>query len=427
MNNKATNVRWRILLVLVIASFISYVLRGNLSIAAPAMIPDLGLSEVQWGWVLAAFTTGYAIFQFPGGLMADRFGPRMVLTLAAVLWGLLTIITSLVPGSDTASVGVVIGALILVRFLVGATHAPIFPTVGASVMRWFPVGRWALPNGLTSTGLTLGFAACAPLLAWLVADFGWRLSFLVLSPLGFLAAALWWWYSRNEPARHPAVNQAEVELIRGGRGEIEKAPAGDWLKVLKDRNVLLLTLSYVCMNFVFYAAFNWFFYYMVTIREFSAQDAGLVTSSQWIAGAAGAAIGGWLCDRLCHRLGLRWGYRTPIVLGLVVSGVLLMGGALSGNVAAAVVMLVLCFFFNQITEGAYWGGAIAIGGRSSGAACGVLNTGGNVAGVVNALAVPVVAQAFGWTFAMAMGGVLSLIGALLMLMVRADQRYDLES
>jgi ACS family glucarate transporter-like MFS transporter len=427
MNNKPSSVRWRILLVLVFASFVSYILRANLSIAAPAMIPDLGVSEVQWGWILAAFTAGYAMFQFPGGLLADRFGPRLVLTIIAVLWALLTVLTSLVPGEGSGSVVWVIGSLVLVRFLVGATHAPIFPTVGATVMRWFPKGSWALPNGLTSTGLTLGYAACAPLLAWLVVDFGWRMSFLVLAPFGFVAAGLWWWYARDYPGEHRAVNAEEIELIAKGRElSTEAPPAGDWLKVLKNRNVLLLTLSYSCMNFVFYDAFNWFFYYMVTVREFSATDAGLVTSSQWIAGAVGAALGGWICDRFCHGVGLCWGCRWPILVGLVVSGVLLIGGSITMNVQAAVIMLVGCFFFNQLTEGAYWSTGIAVGGAMSGASCGVMNTGANAMGVINALAVPIIAATLGWTFAMAMGGLIAFIGAVLILFVRADKPYDAE-
>jgi sugar phosphate permease len=121
---------------------------------------------------------------------------------------------------------------------------------------------------------------------------------------------------------------------------------------------------------------------------------------------------------------LRWGCRLPIVVGLVISGILLIGGSVSMNVQAAVLMLVGCFFFNQLTEGAYWSTAIAVGGRSSGASCGVMQTGANAMGVVNALAVPVIAQTLGWTFAMAMGGVVAFVGAVAMLMVRADRPYD---
>ena len=133
MQNKPTAVRWRILVILTLVSFVSYVLRSNLSIAAPAMIADLGLTEIQWGWILAAFTAGYTIFQFPGGLFGDRIGPRRALTSIAVLWALLTMVTTLVPGQGVATTGVIIGSLLVVRFLTGMAHAPVFPTMNTCI------------------------------------------------------------------------------------------------------------------------------------------------------------------------------------------------------------------------------------------------------------------------------------------------------
>ena len=426
MNNKASSIRWRVLGILVFASFVSYLLRSNISIAAPVMIADLGLTEIQWGWILAAFTTGYAIFQFPGGLLGDRFGPRRVLTIIAVLWGIMTIVTSLVPGQETASTGLIIVSLILVRFLVGVVQAPVFPVMNVSIMRWFPVGGWGFPTGLTSTGLTLGVTASAPVLAWMITQYGWRLSFVILAPFGFLLAALWWWYTRDWPADHPAINQVEIDLIRDKRSfehdDEDASPA--WRRVLKNRDVMLLTLSYFCMTYVFYSVFNWFFYYLVEIRHFSVQEAGFVTSSQWIAGAVGAALGGWICDKLCKRLGMRWGCRWPVIVGMVASALLLIVGAVHSSPYVAVVTLALCFFFNQLTEAAYWAGSIAIGGMHAGAAGGVLNTGGNASGILNAVLVPVFAHAFGWTFAIASGAIFALVGAGLMLLVRADRPLD---
>lgn len=423
MNAKPSNVRWLVFAILAFASFISYVLRANISIAAPTMIEELKLSEIEWGWVLAAFTAGYAIFQFPGGIFGDKSGARRAVTIVAVLWGILTIITALIPGPEHASAGLVIVSLMLVRFLVGAVHAPIFPVQNVAISQWFPVGSWALPLGLSSTGLTLGFAASAPILAWLIIQFGWRVAFVILAPLGFVVAGLWWWYSRDDPAEHASVNEAELEMIKANRtsppSESESRPG--WIRVLKNRNVLLLMLSYSCMNFVFYEVFNWFYYYLVEVRQFSAQDAGYVTSTQWIAGAAGAAIGGWICDRLCNSIGLKWGCRWPIIVGMTLSAVLLVGGAYYSNPMISVAMLALCFFFNQMTEGTYWATSIAIGGEHAGAAGGVMNTGANVMGVANALLVPWFADAFGWTIAIASGAGFALLGAVLLLFVRADQ------
>jgi ACS family glucarate transporter-like MFS transporter len=433
---RPSSVRWRILVILVMMSFISYFLRTNLSFAGPQMMGDLGLTEIQWGYVLAAFTAGYTVLQFPGGLLGDRFGPRRVLAAIAVLWAVMTVATSLVPGQDASSVAVILGALVVVRFLVGATHAPIFPVVNASVVRWFPPGNWALPLGLTSTGLTLGGATAAIVVPLLISHYGWRTAFVLIAPLGLVIGAFWWWYARDNPRDHPAVNEAEAELILDGRDDrqldsLEESPEigqgpSPWLQVLKNRDVMLLTVSYAFMNFVFYFVFNWFFIYLVEVRGFSATDAGFVASAQWIAGSIGATLGGWWCDRLCRRFGMRWGVRWPIIIGMGISILLLLVGALHPNAFVAVTAMVLLFFFNQLCEGPYWAASVAIGGRHAGAAGGVLNTGANAMGIVNGLLVPWLALGFGWNVAIGSAAVFTLIGIGLMLLVRADRPVDQE-
>ena len=146
------------------------------------------------------------------------------------------------------------------------------------------------------------------------------------------------------------------------------------------------------------------------IRSFDPQTAGYVVSTQWIAGAAGAGIGGWLCDRLCKVSGIRWGCRWPVIIGMVISGLLLIGGAVHTNPVIAVTLLALCFFFNQLTEGTYWATSVAIGGQFAGSAGGVMNTGANVIGILNALMIPWIAGAMSWTFAIASGAFFLLSG-----------------
>lgn len=422
-------VRWRVFAVIALGSFVSYVLRSNISLAAPAMKADLGLSDGEWGLVLSAFIAGYALFQFPGGLAGDRFGPRKALTLIAIAWTVLTVATAIVPGQAVAGTGVTLTILIFVRFLVGAAHAPIFPVQNTAFARWFPPGSRALPLGLSSTALTLGLAATAPLLTWMIVQYGWRIAFCLLAPAGLLVAGLWWWYGRDNPADHPSMTAAELELIEGAasrESDDEAAvPAGSWKKILKNRDVLLLMASYSCMNFIFYQVFNYFYQYLVEQRGFDPVTAGWVTSSQWVAGAIGAAFGGWLCDRLSRRLGLRWGARWPIIIGLLLSGSFLLAGSFSTQADVAVILFVGCFLFNQITEGAYWSASISIGGRMAGTAGGIMNTGANLMGIVNANLVPLVAHAMGWTSAIASGALFALLGAVCMLAVRADQRADL--
>ena len=415
--------RWVVLAIIILASFIAYVLRTNLSIVSETMMHDLGMNEYQLGMVFSAFAAGYAIFQFPGGIFGDRFGPRFTITAIAIAWAILTIATAIIPGPDVLSVGAIVAALIIVRFLVGAVHAPFFPvTIGGTIASWFPVGQWGLANGLTSTGLTLGAAATAPIVVWLMEAYGWRSAMLITAPTAFVVAMLYRWYVTDDPGDHPRTSAAELSLIKSDRPPAEDGPeSGAWKLALKDRNILLITLSYFCMNYVFYLFFSWFFFYLVDVKGFSTADAGMLTAALWILGAVGATAGGFICDFLVRRLGMRLGPRYLTMTALILSAVFLYVGAVSDNVVITVVLLCICFACNQLSEAPFWVATMAVSGRHAPVATGILNTGGNLPGIVGGMLVPVIANLLGWEAAIMTGSVFAIIGAVLWIFIRADK------
>ena len=421
-----TGIRWRILGLIFAASFVAYLLRTNMSVAGERMMRDLGLTQVQLGAVLAAFAWSYAAFQFPSGVWGDRVGGRRALAIAALCWGICNLLVGLVPGRDLASPVVVMGLLIVLRALMGAGQAPLYPvTGGAMTCDWFPVKGWAFPSSLSNAGLTLGAAATGPLIAWLTVTFGWRLSFVLTAPLAFLLAAVWWWYARDTPAQHLGVNPAELALIDRDRPAIfkEAAPAGIGKRILRDPQVLLLTASYFCSNYVFYFFFNWLFIYLVDNRGFKVLEGGYYAAAPWITGAIGALVGGILCDRLSVRWGKRRGHRFVAATGLALSGAMILAAALASAPLVAVLLLSLCLAFQQVTDAVYWSAAISVSGKHSSSATGVMNTGGNVVGGVGALLVPLTVRALGWTAALATGTVFALVGALLWCWIRADREF----
>jgi ACS family glucarate transporter-like MFS transporter len=406
-----------------VISFISYILRTNLSIVGDRVTADLGLTEIQLGMILSAFAWGYALFQFPGGIWGDVVGSRKSLTIAAILWAALTVLTGLVPGRAIASAGMILSTLIIIRFLVGAAHAPLFPVIGGTIGNWFPVSGWALPNGLTSTALNLGAAATAPLIVYLMNVSGWRGSFFMTAPLGLLAALFWWRYVRDYPSQHPSVSKQELELIDANREppvDLKKQKSG-WKEVIKNKDVLLLTFSYFCMNYIFYLIFNWFFFYLVNVRKLSEHQAGYLTASQYIVGSIGATLGGYFGDRLAKRFGPRWGYRMLPVPCLLLTSVFVIAGATINNPYAAVLFFAVCSGLTQITDPIYWGAIVAVSGRHAAAASGIMNTGGNVVGGIGAVLVPLIARQFGWVAAIASGAVFTTVAAFLWLLVRADR------
>ncbi len=125
-------------------------------------------------------------------------------------------------------------------------------------------------------------------------SFGWRESFVMTAPLAFLLAAVWWWYVRDTPSQHPHVSRAELGLIDRDRPAtfLEPTAPGSWRRLLSDPQILLLSASYFCSNYVFYFFFNWLFIYLVDNRGFKVLESGYYASAPWLVGAMGALAGG---------------------------------------------------------------------------------------------------------------------------------------
>lgn len=419
---RAVPVRFRILALLIALSFVNYLLRNNISVAMPSMREAFGFTSAQIGWILGSFNLSYTLCQIPGGIFGESIGHRRALAVIAVTWGVLTFLTGFAPGLMAASATGAMVALIVTRFLMGVTNAPIFPVITGMIARWFPVGSWALPNALTSTGLALGQAAIGPVVTLLIIHLGWRESFYALAPLGVLAGAWWYWYGRDRPEEHPAVTPQEVALINRGRDPAFTAtPApGSWREVLMRRDVLLLTASYLCSNVVFYMFGQWLFIYLVEERGFSLLESGFLYVLPWATGSAMAAVGGFVCDRLCHRVGGRWGCRLPAMTGLLLVSGLLLAGLKAADPYVAVGLLALCFGFQQMTEGPYASAATYVGGPHASTAYAVANTGGNAAGFL-APVIGLMVDRAGWFVTLASGSAFAIAAAVIWLFIRVEQ------
>lgn len=420
---RAMPVRFRILTVLIVLSFINYLLRNNISVAIPSIREEFGFSGAEIGWILGSFNISYALFQIPGGVFGEAYGPRRAMAFIAVTWGVLTLLTGFAPSLMAASASGAMVSLIVVRVLMGIANAPIFPIMVGIIARWFPAGGWAFPNSLTSMGLTLGQAALGPIVTLLIIRYGWRESFYVLAPLGFLVGAWWYWYGRDRPAEHPAMTREEIAVIDRDRdpAAADASAHGSWREVLVRRDVLLLAASYFCMNYVFYMFAQWLFTYLVEERGFSLLESGFLYALPFATGAALACAGGYICDFLCRRIGARWGCRIPAMTGLVLVAAFLLAGVHAINPYMAVGLLSLCFGFTQFTEGAFGAASAYTGGPHAATAFGVVNTGGNAAGFL-APVIGIMLDRFGWLPTLASGSVFAVTGAALWLFIDVERR-----
>ncbi len=375
------------------------------------MMPELHLSQVQIGWIMEAFVVGYALFQLPGGIFGQRIGARRAFTITGLSAVAATLCTPLVPFWLTGTALFV--ALLSLQALLGASQASVFPVSAGVFEAWFPQRRWAFVQACRPWGISFGAALTPPLIVSLMSLLGWQQALLWTGLPSVVLISAWAWYSRNSPREHPAVTAEELAFI-GAQDTPpvdSKIGVGQLINILRNRSVLMLALSYLCFNYSFYLLSNWVFLYLVQERHFSVLESGWLASTPPLASALGAGVGGVITSALCVRLGNRWGYRLLPMIAMPTVGALLMFSVSTAHPYWAVAGLAICFAAVELNEGAYWGAAMMVGGGDTMAVSGVMNTGGNLGGIIG---IPIIAYLSGqhlWRLAFIIGACFAVASA----------------
>jgi sugar phosphate permease len=410
-------VRWWIFLYLFAFGFVVYFQQRGITVASYQMMPQLHLTQEQIGWLLWWMLLGYTALQFPGGVIGQRVGARRMLVIISLVAFAATLSTPLLPLVLTGAA--LFAGLLAAQLLLGASQGPVFPVSAGVFETWFPARQWPLVQGLQSMGLQLGAAVTAPLIASLMSSFGWQraLAWSALPVLALIAG--WAWYGRDTPAEHPAVTEAELaELGPQVTERIDQAIS--WQRIgelMRNRDVLALTVSYICMNYVFYLLANWSFLYLVQERHFTVLEGGWLASTPPLAAAIGAGVGGQLASVLGERYGVRTGLRIIPLLSLPAAGALQFAAVDATNPYLAVVALALCFAAVELNEGPYWAAIMHVGRSDSMAAGGLLNTGGNLGGLICTPIVAHLSSHQAWTPCFLIGTGFAAVSAALWLVV----------
>jgi len=411
-------IRWWIFAFTFAFAMLSFIQRTSISVAGESIVAALHITQVQIGLLNAAFLTTYTLAQIPAGALGGRFGARRMYIAVGAAGLCATLATPLLPLVFDGS-GVFL-ALLTTQCVLGISQAPVFPLCAAVIEAWFPAHRWALANGLQTSGMLFGGAVTPPLLVGLTQWVGWRAALLSIAlPVAVFFAA-WAWYGRDSPREHPKVTAEELAELPPKVGATSPMTVRRLGAILTDRNILVLSLSYLCMNYAFYLLTFWSFLYLVEVRHFSGFASGIAGMLPWIGAAIGAAAGGVLSDRAAERFGFGWGYRLVPLVSLPMAALLLLGTVSAETPWTAVLSLGLAFACIEVNEGAYWAAVMQVARSDTAAAAGVLNTGGNAGGVLCQPVVALLSGSGGWDVAFATGAVMAMIAAVLWLFVRAE-------
>ena len=390
-----TKVRWKIFLMMLFLIAINYIDRASLSVAMPLIAKEFDLSPAMQGLLMSSFFWTYAFMQIPGGMLADKYGPRSVIAGATLGWGFFQAIAALSTGWFS---------LLLTRLGLGAAEAPIYPAGGKLNGIWMTQNERGRGATLLDGGAPLGAALGAVIIAGLISFFGsWRISFVVAGVGTMIAGYFAWRYIRNHPRQHPGVNEAEARHIEAAHAEDAKADAqvgkGKLLDFFKFRSVWGMFFGWMCFNALFYGLLTWMPTYLSKVHGMDIKAMGGALFIMFFSGFVGEMVGGWIADKWRERGGNQATVlRTLFGIASVIATVAIYGVSQISNPVAVVVLLSVTLFFLRWC-GLFWCIPSLIGTRNRvGFLGGIMNLGGNCAGIGVPIIVGLIVQNTGSYF-----------------------------
>jgi ACS family hexuronate transporter-like MFS transporter len=410
MNNKKPY-RWTILAMLFVAMVINYVDRAALSIAMPFITQEYHLTPSEKGMIFSSFFFGYALFCFVGGYLADRFGPKRVLTWSMGFWSVLCGATALAFN---------FWSLLIVRALFGVGEGPVSTTANKAINSWFPVTERARAIGFAQAGGPLGGALAGPIVGFLALWLGWRVAFIVIAAFGLVWAVAWWRMATSTPLEHPKVSEEELAAINAEREApvqaVGDAPRSLVFDVIRQRAVIVMGVSLFCYNYILYFFMTWFPSYLIDAKGIDLKSMSIVTALPWFVGTLGFIGGGLLIDWVFKRTGRRLFSRKVVLVTCLLIAALCVGftGQLE-SVTGAVIVMTLAVGFLMLSAPAYWSMIQdTVPDHQVGTAGGFMHGLANLSGIVAPTATGLIIQSTGtYSSGFALAGVLGVIGALI--------------
>lgn len=364
-----------------------YIDRACISAAKEDITRDLNFDMTDFGWVMAMFTLGYALFQTPSGKLADSRGPRTIITTIVALWSVLTALT----GAAWNFV-----SMMVIRFLFGAGEAGAFPSLAKVVFNWFPVRERGIVQGINFSGSRLGAAFALPLVAWMLTQMGWRWTFVIFGCFGLLFSVLWHLLFRNKPEESKTISTKEKEYILATRQQPSSSAKASlpFGRIISSRNMWMNMVQYICSNFTFYFTLTWMYPYLKERFALGGIEAGFYAMAPLVGGALGNWFSGILVDAIYRRGKGKMSRRLPAIIGFILAGFGIIMMSMSASPHVSIIFLTIAIFGADMTLSPSWAFCIDIGKENAGAVSGTMNMAGNLGAFVTIIAFPYLLE---WT------------------------------
>jgi MFS family permease len=383
--------------------------REGLAVAGTEVfINQLGISEVQMGWVYTSFGIVYTSLMLPGGWLVDRFGSARVLTWLGLTMGTVVALTGALTWLSGTPASLLIGLLVL-RGLTGACSAPLHPGAAHVASDVVSDQHRATANGLRTAGALIGIAFSYPIFGWLMDTLGWPWAFVASGGALIAFGVLWKLVASPSLPARPIVTRSISEGINAWR-------------LLRQSNLWLLSLSYAAYSYLQYLFFYWLDYYFKSVLHVSNTDSRRASFYIFLAMGAGMVIGGLGTGVLCKRLGTNYGRRCIVITGLILGALFARLGVRMEDYLSVSVCLASSMALLGMCEGVFWTTATDIGGEARGFAGAFLNTIGNVGGFIAPVLTPMLAESMGWPNAISVACVIAGLGGLIWFVIKPPEK-----
>jgi MFS family permease len=422
--DKATNVRWFIVAMLMGFTFLGHFNRNGITVAAKAHFIGEGLlSEVQMGQVYSAFLWIYTLCMLPGGWVIDLIGPRRAMTAMGLGLGFCVVLTGAV-GEFGLPIASLFLPLLMVRGIAGAFSSPLHPGAARSVSLWLPLTSRSTANGLVTAGALIGISVTAPGFGWLMDQTSWQMAFMISGGAMMVFSIVWFLLSTDDALGHPRTNSAEKELVALSAvpSSGNRASVGDLLSLFRNRGLVVLSCSYAAYSYFQYLFFYWIDFYFGKQLQLPDNESRRATFIVMMAMAIGMAFGGLLTDQLSRRIGVRRSYRSIAMFGMLVSAGCAWLGISAENPNDVIILFSLALAALGMCEGIFWTSAPALEPAQGGIAGAFLNTIGNVGGSLAPICTPLIAKYYSWPTALGVACCTSVLGAVLWLWIDAGAK-----
>lgn len=409
---RPTNFRYAMLSLVFVNVMINYLDRSNLAVAGSSISAVYGLSDKQMGLIFSAFSWAYAFLQIPGGILADKFGPRILYAFCLVTWSAATMALGLAKGF-TSFFGVRLG--------IGALEAPSYPINNRVVTSWFPDNERATAIAIYVSGQFIGLAFFSPVLVLIQHRFGFPGMFMITGAVGLIWGFVWYFFYRD-PLDHPKVNQAELKhidqgggLLKGKVDDEKMSQPWQWsnIKIIfSNRTLWGVYIAQFCVNAMLWFFLTWFPTYLVKFRGLDFVKSGFLQSIPFLAACTGLLLSGVISDALAKRgWSVAMARKVPIIVGLLIS-VSIIGPNYTSETFWVIFFLSLAFFGAGMALISWVFVSILSPKHLVGLTGGVFNFMGNLAGIVVPIVIGFLIRDSNFDNALVFIGVLGFIGAM---------------